>query len=874
MTLMTPDAAVGTDRRPPEPPVPPTHDILLVDVPAVPLRRPGDLVGLTLSLAGIAAVLVLAVYAPRTTRAVSGDVATALAVVRSLLLAPLTALEGVAAYLVPAAVLVAAVSRRALRTAAGMVLAAAASVLAAVVLLRLGGHLTVVEGVLDPAAPAGSELVGASPYVAGLTALLTVAASDMRHRAVPWTLLWVVLGVSVIQGRQTMAGAAVFVLLGHAVGLLLRYLLGAGSDRASGPALVRAVRRAGLDPVRILRRDVPADGVRAVAWRVRTSAPVGYPEPRPFGLARPIPEDVGAGTSPPGDSITVDEITDAVAARAGMADAADQDGARDGARHYAAWDTEERRYDISVLDGDRQVLDYLGGLWDTLRIRGLRRRGGSNLRENAGHTILMILWAQHAGVRTPPLVGVAAARNSVIMITAHIPGLRPLADLPAEELDDTVLDDVWQQLRAAHGRGLSHNDLDARSVLVDAGRRVRLAHWDHGDTLASELAQRIDLAQALVLLAVHAGPDRAIASATRSLGRANLAAVAPLVQPVALPASTRVALRPRRHLLEDLRRNPAQLVPTASTEPARINRFSPRTVVLVVVGGVAAWVLMGSLGSEDVASAISGARPGWMVAAFLLGMVTYLGSSLGLVAFSPERLGLVRTTLVQLAASLLALVVPAGVGPAGLNLRFLQRRQVALPVAIATVGLTQLMQFLMTMLLLVSTALLTGSVGTLTAPSPVLVIVVLGAAMALMAALALPPVRRWALAKVRPTLAQLGPRLSWLTGHPSRVALGALGGLLLSAGYIAAFGASLAAFGDTLPLVTLAITYLGASAAGSLIPSPGGIGPIELALTGGLTVAGMPYGTALSTTLLFRLADLLGTRTPRLAGSPRSGAPR
>ena len=54
-------------------------------------------------------------------------------------------------------------------------------------------------------------------------------------------------------------------------------------------------------------------------------------------------------------------------------------------------------------------------------------------------------------------------------------------------------------------------------------------------------------------------------------------------------------------------------------------------------------------------------------------------------------------------------------------------------------------------------------------------------------------------------------------------------------------------------MVTLAITYLVSNSVGAVVPSPGGIGPVEAALTGGLTLAGIPASVALSTAILFRV---------------------
>ena len=92
----------------------------------------------------------------------------------------------------------------------------------------------------------------------------------------------------------------------------------------------------------------------------------------------------------------------------------------------------------------------------------------------------------------------------------------------------------------------------------------------------------------------------------------------------------------------------------------------------------------------------------------------------------------------------------------------------------------------------------------------------------------------------------------WVLGQPQRLAVGILGNLIMTVSYVAAFGASLAAFGYTLDPTTLAITFLASTSLGSVVP-PRWIGPVEAALTAGLTVAGIPSGVAISTALVYRL---------------------
>ena len=59
----------------------------------------------------------------------------------------------------------------------------------------------------------------------------------------------------------------------------------------------------------------------------------------------------------------------------------------------------------------------------------------------------------------------------------------------------------------------------------------------------------------------------------------------------------------------------------------------------------------------------------------------------------------------------------AGIGPAALNLRFLHKRRVPTPIALATVTLVQVAQFATTIIFLIVLSLATGEVGRLTLPS-------------------------------------------------------------------------------------------------------------------------------------------------------------
>ena len=87
-------------------PAAPRSTTLLVDTTARRLRRTEDLLDLALTILGIGAVLILAIYARQTTTGVTQDVQNALAVVlRRILVFPLQAIEGLTTFIVPLAVL-------------------------------------------------------------------------------------------------------------------------------------------------------------------------------------------------------------------------------------------------------------------------------------------------------------------------------------------------------------------------------------------------------------------------------------------------------------------------------------------------------------------------------------------------------------------------------------------------------------------------------------------------------------------------------------------------------------------------------------------------------------------------------------------------
>ncbi|KMY23118.1 hypothetical protein ACU19_06015 [Actinobaculum suis] len=428
----------------------------------------------------------------------------------------------------------------------------------------------------------------------------------------------------------------------------------------------------------------------------------------------------------------------------------------------------------------------------------------------------------------------------------------PLAALAAEEIPDSALDDVWRALRTAHHAGISHQDVRASTVLVSGGRGY-LIHWRNGSIASSELSRQIDLSQALTMMASAVGIERALASAQRMLSEQQLSSIAPVLQRAIIPQETLRAFQDRKDL-QRLRDSLTKEIPQAATNSGpQLTRFSLHTIITAFIGAAALFILLGSINFNELLETIRTANFWWALAALAAGFLAFLGAGIVLRAYTAENLKLSEVTLVQVAAGVVGLVMPAGIGPAALNLRYLQKNKVPTAVAVATVTLVQVAQFVATVILLLVLALATGDFGGISLPSGSGLLTFLAVVGAVAAVLTIRPLRQWIIKKIRPTVQQIWPRIVWLATHPSRIATGFGGSVLQTASLVAAFGFSLAAFGETLPITTLAITYLVSNSVGSIVPSPGGIGPVEAALTGGLVVAGIPYSVAFSTAMLYRL---------------------
>jgi glycosyltransferase 2 family protein len=764
------------------------------------IRKPVDLLRCFVSCIEIILVAAAAVAASATTAGIEKDIVGASKhLPYTLLVVAPTTLTLFAILIIPLLLAVRELVRRQFQRLAEAV---ATGLLAAVVtgIVNVALRRAVAGRLYDAiimSRPGTSHASALDPYLAGLVAYATIIGLSGRPG---WrNSLGIAIGlyalVHVGVGDTTALSLLITLLVGRAIGLGVRYAAGSPSVRPSAEEIAAAL----TTPDRPLTR---------------------------MARTPPDPETPKHRRAP----------------------------RRAGSRHYAATTSDGDQQDVIVYDRDQQAAGALYRLYRSLLLRAQVSRGAPmSTDRTVERRALLSYAAEDAGAPTPRLRAVVrVGPEATVLAFDHHEGTT-LADRNPGCTDEE-LKAIWDAVNVLHTHRVTHRSLTADRILLTDGGQVMLLDPGDGDVAASDLQIRLDVAQLIAELALVVGPDRAADLALEKAGADELVAVVPLLQRVALARPTRAALRRRRDVLPALRKRLLAAVPGGEVAPARLERIRFRTLVTMVATVAAVYLLAGELARESLGHVLRAADWHWSAVALALSALTYVAAALSLSGFVPGRLPFFRTLLAQLAGSFVTLVTPAAVGGAALNIRYLQRRKLLPAVAAASVGVSQVVAFVLHILLLVVFLALAGAVAKHPFEPPTWFYIVLAVLVVVaVTVLALPAGRRLLRARVAPTLGQVLPRLLEVAQQPRKLAEGIGGTLLLTAAYILCLAACVQAFHGSVAIASIAVVYLTGSALGSIIPTPGGLGAVEAALTAGLVATGLHGTEAASSVLLFRL---------------------
>lgn len=776
-------------------------DIAIDDTPPQRVRDWNDAINIAISVLFTIALLVIAVNLRGTAEGVESDVKQAGSGFHWLIQLPLSFLQTLTMVGIVVAVIVQLlVNRMWIQAVSASVGLIGGFALASVFSIVVENYSPTVLGTL--VAPLHNWF-GSGPFefFTALAAFLTAAGNRASRKAIrwAWNVLFVLAAVVLVSSTITITSILVAFGIGRTIGLALRFGIGTQSTGIWGVQLVRALKAVGIDPQKVSRSKVNDE-------------------------------------NHPGRTYD-DDLTEL-------------------SRIYHVVATDGTKYLISVNDEQRHTVNYLVQLWQGLKFQGLSIRRDKSVRETTEHHLTMLMSLRTLGLCVPPIVNMGDSGESSFLVFKE-------EDSPTRRFDlynatDQQISELLHSLETAHKAGITHRELTANCLGIRQDGTVVISGWSHGDLASTRAHIQVDRVQILAILATAFGIERTLAIAHTVYSDSELASIAPFMQSVAVPQHTKTSEGWNRHLLKEIREKLIALSPTeelGASEPVELARFNLRkfvTIVLVVVAIVAVFT---QLNLTEVIAAVKNANPWYALLAFALGIVSWCGSAVAFGVFIDKDMrrydGILGT---QAVASFTAVSMPAAVGPIAVNLQFLRKIGYNNTRATAIATADMVAEFATTALLFLFVGLFTGQdslSGALPGKTLIMIIGIIGALFG--AAMLIPPVRKWVRTTFLPQLKSYTHQLVELFSRPAILAISATGSIVQNGTLALSFWVSLLAFGYHANVLETIFLFLLANAVGSAVPTPGGLGAVETALTLTFTGIGIPSTIALPAALLFRV---------------------
>jgi glycosyltransferase 2 family protein len=671
------------------------------------------------------------------------------------------------------------------------------------------GMLVLIAAIRSPGAGAGASLL--PDLYAGIAAFLTVAGPRRSHSTVKWgwNIILTVAVVFVIVSWHSVAGAIVSFTVGRIIGLLIRFAVGTRNQGLWGMGIVQALKGIGLNLTELSRH--PA-------------APMA----------------------------------------AGVLQAALDDDLIENSRIYEAIDQDGAQYIVSVLDSQPHTAGYLNQIWQALRFTGVTIRRDRSASDAIHHHYAMLLGLESCGLDTLKPYGVADSEESSILVFSKS---SVLSHFDLTNLSDDDMADFLRYLNTANRRGYTHRRItpDTLATLHNPGEKSGnsksihlIAGWQNGDYASLQANAAMDKVQLLVLLSALTSPERAIRVAENVWGVDTLTALAPFVQKVAVPSATRTLPGWNKQLLSQVRDQLTALTTEdedVQNEPVTLARFNFKSFFSLTLAIIAVAVIFTQLRPNEVIDAVRNAKPGWALACMGFSLLAWVGASLVLGAFmDKDKRNPLALYCSQAASGFTAVSMPAGVGPAFVDLQFLRKSGYRNTTATAITTAAWAVQSIGTIAIIVLLGLITGRTtfsGMI--PTNTLVVVIGAVVLIVCLCMAITPLRRLIINKYLPLLRSYAMQLLDVLTQPTKLTGGTIGSITLNVATALGFWVALLAFGHASNPIETMFVFLLANTLGSAAPTPGGLGAIEAALTFAFTSVGVPPAVALSATLLYRV---------------------
>jgi len=515
-----------------------------------------------------------------------------------------------------------------------------------------------------------------------------------------------------------------------------------------------------------------------------------------------------------------------------------------------------------VVGRESHQLDSLYRAYRRVRLRDVGDDTAfSSARRAVAVEALLTVYSADRGVRSPDVRAITPLRgDDVVLAVQEVQGTS-LAALDDAALTDDVLRQCWSQVNSLRAARVAHRDLELGNFVLDPAGQVWLVDYGFGEPAADDQVLAGDVAELLAGTYVRVGAPRSVAAAAEVLGTEPLADAMTRLVPAALTAETRKQLKDVEDGTEPLLDELSRVTGVDEPELAKIERLKPQYLVMGAMLAVAIYVLIPQFADfPRMLEAIREADWRYVPPVLLASVLTYVAVGMSMAGATPGRVSAPEYGALAMSSAFVASFAPPGIGHLGLNLRYLQKRGFAGPVAVSVIASKEAATFVSHMILLLVVGLWAGRSGALEEElerlPPAGVMLAIGAGVLVVTGLAvlIPRVRALVRETVVPALKHSVDAIGQVARNPVKITVLFTGVTLLSVAYSACLYFSVTAFGSEASFAAVALIYLTAGSVAAAAPTPGGLGAVEAILIAALTGIGIASPVAVAGVFLYRFA--------------------
>jgi uncharacterized protein (TIRG00374 family) len=518
-------------------------------------------------------------------------------------------------------------------------------------------------------------------------------------------------------------------------------------------------------------------------------------------------------------------------------------------------DTQGKDYMVKLFGKQEYAADWLFKTVRFFRFKSLSdEQPFLSSKQNVEHEAVAAMTAGVRGVRTPEIIGYAQFGSYWLLAQRMVKG-KSLNKMTGDAIKDDTLAAVWLEVKKLHAAHIAHRDLRAANIFVDARGRAWIIDFGFAEVAAKPVRKKMDIAELLMSTALIVGPERALKAARKVMGKDAMNGAAPYVQMPVFSGATTSLVRKNKATYKHLQTALKKMANNKEIKEANIQRLKPKYILNIVAAGLFLHFVVPQFKEfRGALHSLISVQYEWVALVLICSALTYAASALVVVALTPTPVSIGDTMLVQVASSYASKLLPAGLGSATLVTQYLRRVGLDITTAATVLVSQRLIGFITTVgPLAVFFLLQGGEVKQLFKFTlPISLAAVLGLAL-LSVSVAIWIKKSWRRA-VADNAGKLMDNFRELAGNPKEVSVAAVFAFGLTLSYILCLYFSMVAVGMHVTFAVALVVFTTGTIAGSVSPTPGGLGALELAMIATLIGLGFPQPQAYSSVILYRLA--------------------